>query len=130
MAAVGTTRKAVMRGEHYDNGGTAAMRASCAIMGETVRRASRCWCSPQRRRCPSALFHGRTAPGRGYGALPHVLIYMRSRSRTGQDAAIQPAKSPGRGVTAMLALGAPDILIGGNVSGAATPTKVCSTAII
>jgi tripartite ATP-independent transporter DctM subunit len=59
-----------------------------------------------------------------------VLIFFRSRSRAGETKKHSVGEITHAGVQAIPALIAPVILIGGIVSGVATPTEVSSTAVI
>jgi tripartite ATP-independent transporter DctM subunit len=131
VAAVGTTMKRVMRRERYDPGETAAVLAACAIMGETVPPSiAMLVLASVTSLSIGTLFIAGLLPAAVMAVCLMVLIYVRSRSRP------QPAKPHSMrevvqaGVIAIPALVAPVILIGGIVSGVATPTEVSSTAVV
>jgi tripartite ATP-independent transporter DctM subunit len=131
VAAVGTTMKDVMRKERYDAGETAAVLASCAIMGETVPPSiAMLVLASVTSLSIGTLFVAGLLPAAVMALCLMVLIYVRSRDRAGATRAA-PLREIGRSATVALpALVAPVILIGGIVSGVATPTEVSSTAVV
>jgi tripartite ATP-independent transporter DctM subunit len=131
VAAVGTTMKDVMRKERYDSGETAAVLASCAIMGETVPPSiAMLVLASVTSLSIGTLFVAGLLPAAVMALCLMVLIYVRSRERAGTTRAA-PLREIGRSaVVAIPALVAPVILIGGIVSGVATPTEVSSTAVV
>ncbi len=131
VAAVGTTMKSVMRRERYDSGETAAVLAACAIMGETVPPSiAMLVLASVTSLSIGTLFIAGLLPAAVMALCLMILIYVRSRDRAGQTKAHSPREIARAGVTAIPALVAPVILIGGIVSGVATPTEVSSTAVI
>ena len=131
VAAVGTTMKNVMRKEGYDPGETAAVLASGAIMGETVPPSiAMLVLASATSLSIGTLFAAGLLPAAVIAVCLMVLIYFRSRSRP--KTFEQPSlREIGRaGVSAIPALIAPVILIGGIMSGVATPTEVSSSAVI
>ncbi|PSC06582.1 C4-dicarboxylate ABC transporter permease [Alsobacter soli] len=131
VAAVGTTMKSVMRRERYDSGETAAVLASCAIMGETVPPSiAMLVLASVTSLSIGTLFVAGLLPAAVMAFCLMVLIYLRSRSRAGETRGHSVRDVARAGVVAIPALVAPVMLIGGIVSGAATPTEVSSTAVI
>ncbi|MBK6004826.1 TRAP transporter large permease subunit [Ramlibacter ginsenosidimutans] len=131
VAAVGTTMKDVMRKERYDAGETAAVLASCAIMGETVPPSiAMLVLASVTSLSIGTLFVAGLLPAAVIAACLMVLIYLRSRDRAGTTHAATMREIWRSGVVAIPALVAPVILIGGIVSGIATPTEVSSTAVV
>jgi tripartite ATP-independent transporter DctM subunit len=127
VAAVGTTMKDVMRKERYDAGETAAVLASCAIMGETVPPSiAMLVLASVTSLSIGTLFVAGLLPAAVIAVCLMVLIY--GRAGTTRPASLREI---GRSaVVAIPALVAPVILIGGIVSGIATPTEVSSTAVV
>ena len=131
VAAVGTTMKHVMRKEGYDSGETAAVLASGAIMGETVPPSiAMLVLASVTSLSIGTLFAAGLLPAAVIALCLMVLIYFRSRGRVGTTTSHGMAEIVRTGVHAIPALVAPLILIGGIVSGIATPTEVSSTAVI
>ncbi len=131
VAAVGTTMKGVMKKEGYDPGETAALLASGAIMGETVPPSiAMLVLASVTSLSIGTLFAAGLLPAALMAVCLMVLIYFRSRGRVGTTSAHTPREIARAGVAAIPALVAPLILIGGIVSGIATPTEVSSTAVI
>lgn len=131
VAAVGTTMKNVMRKERYDPGETAAVLASGAIMGETVPPSiAMLVLASVTSLSIGTLFVAGLLPAAVMGICLMVLIYFRA-GRKAEAAKKHSAREIGRaGISAIPALVAPIILIGGIVSGIATPTEVSSTAVV
>lgn len=131
VAAVGTTMKDVMRKERYDAGETAAVLASCAIMGETVPPSiAMLVLASVTSLSIGTLFVAGLLPAAVIAVCLMVLIYLRSRDRAGTTHAAPLREIWRSAVIAVPALVAPVILIGGIVSGVATPTEVSSTAVV
>ncbi|MEP7096902.1 MAG: TRAP transporter large permease subunit [Dokdonella sp.] len=130
VAAVGTTMKDVMRKESYDSGETAAILASGAIMGETVPPSiAMLVLASVTSLSIGTLFVAGLLPAAVMALCLMVLIYFRSRGRPGGKAeSLQTITRSG--LIAIPALVAPVILIGGIVTGIATPTEVSSTAVV
>jgi tripartite ATP-independent transporter DctM subunit len=131
VAAVGTTMKSVMRREGYDPGETAAVLASCAVMGETVPPSiAMLVLASVTSLSIGTLFIAGLLPAAVMALCLMVLIYLRSR-RSERGLTPQSLKEVVRaGIASIPAVVAPFILIGGIVSGAATPTEVSSTAVV
>jgi len=131
VAAVGTTMKGVMKKEGYDPGETAAVLASGAIMGETVPPSiAMLVLASVTSLSIGTLFAAGLLPAAVMALCLMVLIYFRSRGRAGTTTSHSSREIAQAGVAAIPALVAPLILIGGIVSGVATPTEVSSTAVI
>jgi tripartite ATP-independent transporter DctM subunit len=131
VAAVGTTMKTVMRKERYDPGETAAVLASGAIMGETVPPSiAMLVLASVTSLSIGTMFAAGLLPAAVMALCLMVLIYFRSRGRAGTTTRHTPREIARAGLSAVPALVAPIILIGGIVSGIATPTEVSSTAVI
>ena len=131
VAAVGTTMKNVMRREGYDSGETAAVLAACAIMGETVPPSiAMLVLASVTSLSIGALFVAGLLPAAVIAICLMLLIYVRSRGRAEQPKQHSPRQIVRAGLDAIPALVAPIVLIGGIVSGIATPTEVSSTAVI
>ncbi len=131
VAAVGTTMKTVMRKERYDPGETAAVLASGAIMGETVPPSiAMLVLASVTSLSIGTMFAAGLLPAAVMALCLMVLIYLRSGNRVTTTTKSSPREIVRAGVSAIPALIAPVILIGGIVSGIATPTEVSSTAVI
>jgi tripartite ATP-independent transporter DctM subunit len=131
VAAVGTTMKDVMRKERYDPGETAAVLASGAIMGETVPPSiAMLVLASVTSLSISTLFAAGLLPAAVMAMCLMLLIYFRSGARAGTTTKHSAREIVRAGASAIPALVAPLILIGGIVSGVATPTEVSSTAVI
>jgi len=131
VAAVGTTMKSVMRKEGYDPGETAAVLASGAIMGETVPPSiAMLVLASVTSLSIGTLFAAGLLPAAVIAMCLMVLIYFRSGSRVGTPTEYSACEIGRAGLSAIPALVAPVILIGGIVSGIATPTEVSSTAVM
>ncbi len=131
VAAVGTTMKTVMRREGYDPGETAAVLAACAIMGETVPPSiAMLVLASVTSLSIGALFVAGLLPAAVIALCLMLLIYVRSRGRAAEANRHTPREIVRAGLSAIPALVAPVILIGGIVSGVATPTEVSSTAVV
>jgi tripartite ATP-independent transporter DctM subunit len=131
VAAVGTTMKNVMRREGYDSGETAAVLASCAVMGETVPPSiAMLVLASVTSLSIGSLFVAGLLPAAVIALCLMVLIFFRSRSRAGESKKHSLREIIHAGLDAIPALVAPVILIGGIVSGIATPTEVSSTAVV
>jgi tripartite ATP-independent transporter DctM subunit len=131
VAAVGTTMKSVMRRERYDPGETAAVLAASAVMGETVPPSiAMLVLASVTSLSIGTLFIAGLLPAAVMALCLMVLIYFRSRNRPGELKQHSMREIVGSGLAAVPALVAPVILIGGIVSGVATPTEVSSTAVM
>jgi tripartite ATP-independent transporter DctM subunit len=131
VAAVGTTMKDTMRKEGYDPGETAALLASGAIMGETVPPSiAMLVLASVTSLSIGTLFVAGLVPAAVMAICLMILIYLRSRNRAGTARKATPREIGRAAVSAIPALFAPLILIGGIVSGIATPTEVSSTAVL
>jgi tripartite ATP-independent transporter DctM subunit len=131
VAAVGTTMKDIMRREHYNSGETAAVLATCAVMGETVPPSiAMLVLASVTSLSIGSLFVAGLLPAAVIALCLMVLIYFRSRDRAGQSKKHSLHEIVRAGVDAVPAVVAPIILIGGIVSGIATPTEVSSTAVV
>ncbi|HEY1461723.1 MAG TPA: TRAP transporter large permease subunit [Casimicrobiaceae bacterium] len=131
VAAVGTTMKTVMRKERYDPGETAAVLASGAIMGETVPPSiAMLVLASVTSLSIGTMFAAGLLPAAVMALCLMALIYFRSGNRVTTTTKSSPREIVHTGVSAIPALIAPVILIGGIVSGIATPTEVSSTAVI
>jgi tripartite ATP-independent transporter DctM subunit len=131
VAAVGTTMKDTMRKEGYDAGETAAVLASGAIMGETVPPSiAMLVLASVTSLSIGTLFVAGLLPAAVMAVCLMALIYARSGARAGRTRKAPLAEIRCAGLSAIPALVAPLILIGGIVSGIATPTEVSSTAVI
>jgi TRAP-type C4-dicarboxylate transport system permease small subunit len=131
VAAVGTTMKGVMHKEGYDPGETAAVLASGAVMGETVPPSiAMLVLASVTSLSIGTLFAAGLLPAAVMALCLMVLIHFRSRRRARTAATYSSREIVRAGVRAIPALVAPLILIGGIVSGIATPTEVSSTAVI
>jgi len=131
VAAVGTSMKTALRRERYDAGETAAVLAACAIMGETVPPSiAMLVLASVTSLSIGTMFVAGLLPAAVMALCLMILIFVRSRGRN-TDAYRFPLSHIARsGVTAIPALVAPVVLIGGIVSGIATPTEVSSTAVV
>jgi len=131
VAAVGTTMKIVMRRERYDPGETAAVLAACAVMGETVPPSiAMLVLASVTSLSIGSLFIAGLLPAAVIALCLMVLIYFRSRSWAGKSKKHSLREISRAGFDAIPALVAPVILIGGIISGIATPTEVSSTAVV
>jgi tripartite ATP-independent transporter DctM subunit len=131
VAAVGTTMKDIMRRERYDPGETAAVLATCAVMGETVPPSiAMLVLASVTSLSIGSLFVAGLLPAAVIALCLMVLIHFRSRDRAGQSKKHSLREIFRAGIDAVPAVVAPIILIGGIVSGIATPTEVSSTAVI
>jgi tripartite ATP-independent transporter DctM subunit len=131
VAAVGTTMKNVMRKERYDPGEMAAVLASSAIMGETVPPSiAMLVLASVTSLSIGTLFIAGLLPAAVMALCLMILIYFRSGSRAGSVSRASLNVIAKAGISAIPALVAPLILIGGIVSGIATPTEVSSTAVV
>ena len=131
VAAVGTTMKNVMRRERYDPGETAAVLATCAVMGETVPPSiAMLVLASVTSLSIGSLFVAGLLPAAVIALCLMLLIYVRSRGRTGVLKQHSLREIIHAGFAAIPAFVAPVILIGGIVGGIATPTEVSSTAVI
>ena len=131
VAAVGTTMKDVMKKHRYDPGETAAVLASSAIMGETVPPSiAMLVLASVTSLSIGTLFVAGLLPAAVMAVCLMVLIYLRAGNRAETPKRHSPAEIGRAGLEAVPALIAPVILIGGIVSGLATPTEVSSTAVI
>jgi tripartite ATP-independent transporter DctM subunit len=131
VAAVGTTMKDIMRRERYNPGETAAVLATCAVMGETVPPSiAMLVLASVTSLSIGSLFVAGLLPAAVIALCLMVLIYFRSRGRAEQPKKHSLREIVHAGVAAIPAVIAPIILIGGIVSGVATPTEVSSTAVI
>ena len=131
VAAVGTTMKNVMRRERYDPGETAAVLAACAVMGETVPPSiAMLVLASVTSLSIGSLFIAGLLPAAVIALCLMLLIFFRSRSRAGESKKHSLHEIARAGLDAVPALVAPIILIGGIVSGIATPTEVSSTAVV
>lgn len=131
VAAVGTSMKDAMRKERYDPGETAAVLASSAIMGETVPPSiAMLVLASVTSLSIGTLFVAGLLPAAIMALCLMVLIYFRSRDRLASIRKAPLHEVRRAGVRALPALVAPVILIGGIVSGVATPTEVSSTAVV
>ena len=131
VAAVGTTMKDTMRKEGYDAGETAAVLASGAIMGETVPPSiAMLVLASVTSLSIGTLFVAGLLPAAVMAVCLMALIYARSGARAGSTRKAPLTEIRRAGLSAIPALVAPLILIGGIVSGIATPTEVSSTAVV
>jgi tripartite ATP-independent transporter DctM subunit len=131
VAAVGTTMKDIMRRERYNPGETAAVLATCAVMGETVPPSiAMLVLASVTSLSIGSLFVAGLLPAAVIALCLMVLIYFRSRGRAGELKQHSLREIVRAGADAIPAVIAPIILIGGIVSGVATPTEVSSTAVI
>jgi tripartite ATP-independent transporter DctM subunit len=131
VAAVGTTMKDVMRKHGYDAGETAAVLASSAIMGETVPPSiAMLVLASVTSLSIGTLFVAGLLPAAVMALCLMALIYARSDKRAQTAKRYSPSEIARAALEAVPALIAPIILIGGIVSGLATPTEVSSTAVI
>ena len=131
VAAVGTTMKNVMRRERYDPGETAAVLATCAVMGETVPPSiAMLVLASVTSLSIGSLFVAGLLPAAVIALCLMLLIYVRSRGRPGELKKHSMREIFRAGLDAIPAVVAPVILIGGIVGGVATPTEVSSTAVI
>jgi tripartite ATP-independent transporter DctM subunit len=123
--------KSVMKREGYDAGETAAVLASCAVMGETVPPSiAMLVLASVTSLSIGTLFIAGLLPAAVLAFCLMVLIYLRSRHQTGGLRPQSFREVARAGLASIPAIGAPVILIGGIVSGVATPTEVSSTAVI
>ena len=131
VAAVGTTMKNVMRRERYDPGETAAVLATCAVMGETVPPSiAMLVLASVTSLSIGSLFVAGLLPAAVIALCLMLLIYFRSRGRPDVPKKHSLREIFSAGLDAIPAIIAPIILIGGIVGGVATPTEVSSTAVI
>src|ERR1022692_3530598 len=131
VAAVGATMKDVMKKHRYDSGETAAVLASSAIMGETVPPSiAMLVLASVTSLSIGTLFVAGLLPATVMAICLMVLIYVRAGKRLETPKRYSPSEIWRAGLEAVPALIAPIILIGGIVSGLATPTEVSSTAVI
>jgi tripartite ATP-independent transporter DctM subunit len=131
VAAVGTTMKDIMRRERYNPGETAAVLATCAVMGETVPPSiAMLVLASVTSLSIGSLFVAGLLPAAVIALCLMVLIYFRSRGRAEEPRKHSLREIVRAGADAIPAVIAPIILIGGIVSGVATPTEISSTAVI
>jgi tripartite ATP-independent transporter DctM subunit len=131
VAAVATSMKKFMRGEGYEASEMAAVLSSCAVMGETVPPSiAMLVLASVTTLSIGSLFVAGLLPAAVMAVCLMVLIWFRSRGRN-VNAQPHPRREVFRaGLIAIPALVAPIILIGGIVSGIATPTEVSSSAVV
>jgi tripartite ATP-independent transporter DctM subunit len=131
VAAVGTTMKDAMRKQRYDPGETAAVLAASAIMGETIPPSiAMLVLASVTSLSIGTLFVAGLLPAAVMALCLMLLIYFRAGKDSGTTER-RSLREIGRvAVDAIPALVAPVILIGGIVSGIATPTEVSSTAVV
>jgi tripartite ATP-independent transporter DctM subunit len=131
VAAVGTTMKDVMKKNRYDPGETAAVLASSAIMGETVPPSiAMLVLASVTSLSIGTLFVAGLLPAAVMAVCLMVLIYVRAGKHPDTPRSYSPREIGRAALEAVPALIAPLILIGGIVSGLATPTEVSSTAVV
>jgi tripartite ATP-independent transporter DctM subunit len=131
VAAVGTTMKTVMRKEGYEPGETAAVLAAGAIMGETVPPSiAMLILSSVTSLSIGTMFAAGLLPAAVIAVCLMILIYLRSRGRPRTVTPWSIGAVARTGMSAIPALAAPVILIGGIITGIATPTEVSSTAVM
>jgi tripartite ATP-independent transporter DctM subunit len=131
VAAVGTTMKNAMHRERYDPGETAAVLATCAVMGETVPPSiAMLVLAFVTSLSIGSLFVAGLLPAAVIALCLMLLIYVRSRGRAGVLKQHSLREIVRAGLDAIPAFVAPIILIGGIVGGIATPTEVSSTAVV
>ncbi len=131
VAAVGTTMKDVMKKHHYDAGETAAVLASSAIMGETIPPSiAMLVLASVTSLSIGTLFVAGLLPAAVMALCLMVLIYVRAGKHRDSDQRYSLREIRSAGLEAIPALIAPIILVGGIVSGLATPTEVSSTAVV
>lgn len=131
VAAVATTMKSIMLRQGYQSSEIAAVLSSCAVMGETVPPSiAMLVLASVTTLSIGALFVAGLLPAAVMALCLMVLIWFRSRGRTPSAERPTPRQKLRAGLIAFPALMAPVILIGGIVSGIATPTEVSSTAVV
>jgi len=131
VAAVANTMNRVMAGEGYELSETAAVLSACAVMGETVPPSiAMLVLASVTTLSIGAMFVAGLLPAAVMAACLMALIWFRSRGRKGSAQRYSPVEKLRAGLIALPALVAPVILVGGIVTGIATPTEVSSTAVV
>ena len=129
IAAVGTTMKDEMKENNYAPGATGALLSAAAIMGETVPPSiAMLVLASVTSLSVGTMFVAGLLPALVLAVCLMVLVYIRAKGvRTIKTT---PKQILSTGITAIPALLAPVILVGGIVTGIATPTEVSSTAVV
>jgi tripartite ATP-independent transporter DctM subunit len=121
----------VMKKHRYDAGETAAVLASSAIMGETVPPSiAMLVLASVTSLSIGTLFVAGLLPAAVMAVCLMALIYARAGKHRDSPKRYTPREVGRAAIDAVPALIAPVILVGGIVSGLATPTEVSSTAVI
>lgn len=129
IAAVGTTMKEEMKENNYAPGETGALLSAAAIMGETVPPSiAMLVLASVTSLSVGTMFVAGLLPALVLAACLMVLVYVRARNAS-------TIKTSGKkmlttGLAAIPAVFAPLILVGGIVTGIATPTEVSSSAVV
>ena len=132
VAAVGSTMKDMLKQNGYDPAETTAVLAASAVMGETIPPSIAMLVLGSITTLPmGALFMAGLLPAGVIAVWIMALIYIRARHFN-----VRKAEKYTLGETCRITLRAipallvPAFLVGGIVSGLATPTEISSTAVI
>lgn len=131
VAAVGTAMKEILRKEGYPPAEAVVVLASSAVMGETVPPSiAMLVLGSITTISVGALFLAGLIPAAIMATCLMVLIYVRARLAGHQSAPRATWKARGQAARrALPALLVPVVLVGGIVSGVATPTEVSAFAV-
>lgn len=132
VAAVGSTMNDMLRKNGYDAGESTAVLASAAIMGETVPPSiAMLVLGSITTLSMGALFMAGILPAAVMALCLMLLVYVRARMMGMQPGEKTPWRERGKAVLrAIPALLVPVILVGGILTGIATPTEVSSFAVV
>jgi tripartite ATP-independent transporter DctM subunit len=131
MAAVGSALSGTLRDDGYEPSETAALLAASAAMGETIPPSiAMIVLGSISSVSVGALFVAGIVPAAVLAAGLMTLVYFRARysgkSRTARASSSQMLAASARGLPTLIV---PVILVGGILTGIATPTEVSSVAV-
>lgn len=132
VVAVGTTMNSMLKENGYEPGETASVLSASAAMGETIPPSiAMMLLGSITTLSIGTLFVAGILPAAVIAVCLMILIYFRARNFNLKPVAKTSGKETFRlFLIALPALAVPIILIGGIVSGIATPTEGSSTAVI
>lgn len=133
VAAVGSTMGPMLRDNGYDKNESAAVLASATIMGETIPPSLPMLILGSITAIPmGSLFMAGLLPAAVIAATLMLAIYIKARihDQYPGDASTPVSQVAKSGVIAFPALVVPLFLIGGIISGIATPTEISTFAVI
>jgi len=131
VAAVGTSMKEMLRKQGYEPAETVAVLATSAVMGETVPPSiAMLVLGSITTVSVGALFLAGLLPAAVMALCLMLLIYLRARLAGRRPTPRVPWREKGQAATrALPALLVPLVLVGGIVTGIATPTEVSAFAV-